>query len=318
MQLVVDKLNKSFGQKHVLRDLSFTAKSGAAMGILGRNGSGKTTTIRTIMGIFPADSGTSTIDGVPTQSMRRRIGYLPEERGLYPKRVIGDQMAYIGALRGLSSKVARERAKSLLIRLEAEEYFEKKLDTLSKGNQQKIQLAIALITDPDIIILDEPFSGLDPVNSQILKRVVGELVSEGKLVLFSSHEMGYVEEFCDDICIIDKGQIVLDGKIREIKAKYPRNQILVLPERTGAEELQRQLRRVDAVANLAAGIEVQGHGCLVTLHKEEHKSALFSALAGSRVAIDAISVVEPSLEKIFVEQVGGEAPQEMRDGGETA
>ena len=121
MQLVIDKLNKSFGAKHVLRDLSFTAKSGVAMGLLGRNGSGKTTTIRTVMGIFPADSGTSTINGIPTQTMRKRIGYLPEERGLYPKRVIGDQMAYIGTLRGLKPKIAKERAKQLLQRLEAED-----------------------------------------------------------------------------------------------------------------------------------------------------------------------------------------------------
>jgi len=314
MQLVIDKLNKSFGAKHVLRDLSFTAKSGVAMGLLGRNGSGKTTTIRTIMGIFPADSGSSTIDGAPTQGMRKRIGYLPEERGLYPKRNISDQMVYIGTLRGLRPKVAKERAKALLTRLEAEEYFNKQLDTLSKGNQQKIQLAIALLTDPDIVILDEPFSGLDPVNSQILKRVVGELVAEGKLVLFSSHEMGYVEAFCDDICIIHQGQIVLDGSLRKIKAEYPRHQILVLPEVPGATELRTQLLQLDAVAKLTAGIEPQGHGCLVTLRQEGDKRALFSALTESRIAIDAISVVEPSLEDIFVEKVGREATPATEGG----
>ena len=314
MQLVIDKLNKSFGTKHVLRDLSFTAKSGVAMGLLGRNGSGKTTTIRTIMGIFPADSGSSTLDGVPSQRVRERIGYLPEERGLYPKRIISEQMAYIGTLRGLQPKVAKERSKELLKRLEAEEYYEKKLDTLSKGNQQKIQLAIALLTDPDVVILDEPFSGLDPVNSQILKRVVGELVAEGKLVLFSSHEMGYVEAFCDDICIIHKGQIVLDGSLRKIKADYPRHQILVTPEVAGANELRTQLLQLDTVANLAAGIEAQGHACLVTLRNEGDKRALFSALTESRIAIDAISVVEPSLEDIFVEKVGREVlPQPERE-----
>ncbi|MCL2828707.1 MAG: ATP-binding cassette domain-containing protein [Oscillospiraceae bacterium] len=317
MQLRVEKLNKSFGAKHVLRDLSFTAQSGVAMGLLGRNGSGKTTTIRTIMGIFPADSGRSTIDGAATQTLRKRIGYLPEERGLYPKRIIGEQMAYIGTLRGLSSKVAKERAKKLLVRLEAEEYYNQKLDTLSKGNQQKIQLAIALITNPDIIILDEPFSGLDPVNSQILKRVVEELVADGKLVLFSSHEMGYVEEFCDDICIIDKGQSVLAGRIREIKARYPRHQIFVTPEGPDAEELRRQLMQLDTVVRLTTGIEVQGRGCLLTLQNEADKGALFSALIEGRVAMDAIGVVEPSLEDIFVEKVGREkAPEE--NGGDVA
>ncbi|MCL2563688.1 MAG: ATP-binding cassette domain-containing protein [Oscillospiraceae bacterium] len=317
MQLRIEKLNKSFGTKHVLQDLSFTARSGVAMGLLGRNGSGKTTTIRTIMGIFPADSGTSTIDGVPTQKMRKRIGYLPEERGLYPKRIIGEQMAYIGTLRGLKPKVAKERAKQLLVRLEAEEYFDKKLDTLSKGNQQKIQLAIALLTNPDIVILDEPFSGLDPVNSQILKRVVEELVAEGKLVLFSSHEMGYVEEFCDDICIIHQGQIVLDGRLRDIKASYPRHQILVRPEVPGAAELKQQLLQSNTVSRLAADIAAEGQGCLVTLHNERDKAALFTALTESRIAIDGISVVEPRLEDIFVEKVGREVSAE-EDGGAVA
>jgi len=306
MRLVVDKFNKSFGEKHVLKDLSFTARSGVAMGLLGRNGSGKTTTIRSIMGIFPVDSGTSTIDGVPTQTMKRKIGYLPEERGLYPKRVISEQMAYIGELRGLSAKVAKERSKNLLERLEAMEYYDKKLDTLSKGNQQKIQLAITLLTEPDIVILDEPFSGLDPVNSQILKRVVGELVEEGKLVLFSSHEMSYVEEFCDDICIIDQGEIILSGSIKEIKRTYPRYQIHITPEVAGAQELCQQLTQMSSVAGLVTSIAPQGHGALVTLRNERDKGALFGALTESRIPLDAISVVEPSLEDIFVEKVGAE------------
>jgi len=306
MQLVVDKLNKSFGAKHVLRDLSFTAQSGVAMGLLGRNGSGKTTTIRTIMGIFPADSGTSTIDGKPTQTLREKIGYLPEERGLYPKRVIGEQMAYIGTLRGLTPKAAKARAKDLLVRLEADDYFDKKLDTLSKGNQQKIQLAIALITEPEVIILDEPFSGLDPVNSKILKRVVSELVAEGRLVFFSSHEMGYVEEFCDDICIVDRGEIVLSGSLREIKGKYPRYQVLITPEVPGAMELCQQLLQNDTVATLAAKIAPQGHDVLLTLHSERDKAALFQLLTESRIPLDAIRLVEPSLEDIFVEKVGAE------------
>jgi len=307
MRLVVDKFNKSFGEKHVLQDLSFTAQGGVAMGLLGRNGSGKTTTIRSIMGIFPVDSGTSTIDGVPTQTMRKRIGYLPEERGLYPKRVISEQMAYIGELRGLSAKVAKERSKNLLERLEAVEYYDKKLDTLSKGNQQKIQLAITLLTAPDIVILDEPFSGLDPVNSQILKRVVGELVEEGKMVLFSSHEMSYVEEFCDDICIIDKGKIVLSGSLKEIKRTYPRYQIHITPEVAGGAELCQQLLQMDSVANLAAKIEPQGHGALVTLKNEKDKGALFQTLTESRIPLDVLSVVEPSLEDIFVEKVGAQS-----------
>lgn len=201
MELKVEGINKSFGAKHVLKDISFTARSGVAMDVLGRNGSGKTTTIRIIMDIYSSDSGCVTINGRPGKEFisKSKIGYLPEERGLYPKRVIADQMAYLGELRGMKAKDARKRGKELLEKLEAGEYFGKKLDTLSKGNQQKIQLAIALINDPEIVILDEPFSGLDPVNAQILKRLVQELVDEGKMVLFSSHQMSYVEQFCDDI-----------------------------------------------------------------------------------------------------------------------
>ena len=304
MQLIIDHLNKSFGEKHVLRDLSFQARSGVATGLLGRNGSGKTTTIRSMMGIFPPDSGTTTIDGKPTQSMREKIGYLPEERGLYPKRIILDQMAYIGTLRGLSPKRAKERSKELLIRLEAEEYLDKKLDTLSKGNQQKIQLAIALLTDPDIVILDEPFSGLDPVNSQILKRMVGELVDDGKLVLFSSHEMGYVEEFCDDICIIHEGQAVLTGSIREIKAAYPRYHIQITPERDSSESLCQALQQNSEITRLVSDIEAQNHHAVVKLRDEKEKNALFSALTQSGIALSGIHVLQPSLEDIFVEKVG--------------
>ncbi|MDR2615828.1 MAG: ATP-binding cassette domain-containing protein, partial [Oscillospiraceae bacterium] len=201
MELIVDKLNKSFGEKRVLRDISFTVRPGSAFGLIGRNGSGKTTTIRIIMDLFPADSGTVTADGVPSGKVSGRFGYLPEERGLYPKRLISDQMTYIGQLRGMTVSDARRRSVELLERLEAGEYYKKKLDTLSKGNQQKIQLAIALLNDPEIIILDEPFSGLDPVNARILKELVTQLAHEGRTIIFSSHQMAHVEEFCDDICM---------------------------------------------------------------------------------------------------------------------
>ena len=308
MTLVVDKLNKSFGDNHVLRDLSFTAQSGVALGLLGRNGSGKTTTIRTMLNIFPADSGSATIDGTPVRDMRERIGYLPEERGLYPKRIIRDQMAYIGSLRGLSSSAAKKRAEELLVRIEAEEYLDRRLDTLSKGNQQKIQLAIALMTNPDIVILDEPFSGLDPVNAQMLKRLVTELVGEGKMVIFSSHQMAVVEEFCDDICIINGGEVALAGNLRRIKRTYPRYQVLITPELSVEDQLCRKLSESSAIHALAAEIKPYGrYGSLVRLHKEDDKGALFRALTESNIPIDAITVLEPTLEDIFVEKVGAEA-----------
>jgi len=205
MELTLRGIHKSFESNHVLKGISFSAKNKAAFGLLGRNGSGKTTTLRIIMDIFSPDSGEVLIDGVTNKKTKVRIGYLPEERGLYPKRIVSEQMIYLGQLRGLSARDAKSDAEQLLHKLDATEYYGKRLDTLSKGNQQKIQLAIALMGDPDIIILDEPFSGLDPVNAKTMKELVSELVSREKMVVFSSHQMENVESFCDDICIINHG-----------------------------------------------------------------------------------------------------------------
>lgn len=306
MHLQIDKVNKSFGQKHVLRDIGFTAKSGVATGLLGRNGSGKTTTIRIIMDIYAADSGSVTIDGKPSKEFLNRIGYLPEERGLYPKRIISDQMAYLGELRGMKSKDARSRGKKLLEKLEAGEYFDKKLETLSKGNQQKIQLAISLINDPEIVILDEPFSGLDPVNSSILKKLVRELVQEGKMVLFSSHQMSQVEQFCDDICMIEQGQIVLEGSLRDIKKSYPRNRVLVVPEDSRRRELFGLFTQNQELKKIVSETGEMNGGFLITLKSENDKAALFNHIADSGINLDVFSVVEPSLEEIFVEKAGGD------------
>ena len=216
MLLEVKNVVKTFGEKRVLDGISLQVESGAALGLLGRNGAGKTTTIRIVMGVFPADSGEILLDGKPISKSGATFGYLPEERGLYPKKRIGDQLVYLARLRGLSKTDAVASVKRWLARLGMEEVYAKKLDTLSKGNQQKIQLASTLLHDPDIVILDEPFSGLDPVNASLLKDVVRELVAAGKTVIFSSHQMGYVEEFCDNIAILNGGRIVLDGNLQDV------------------------------------------------------------------------------------------------------
>ncbi|MBQ1962153.1 MAG: ATP-binding cassette domain-containing protein, partial [Clostridia bacterium] len=197
MLLELRNISKSFGEKQVLKGISFKAQSGKAFGLLGRNGAGKTTTIRILMNVFPPDSGKVLIDGKPLDYDRIGIGYLPEERGLYPKKTILDQLVYFSVLKGMSRKQAVSAIDMWLERLEMTEYRNRRLDTLSKGNQQKIQLITALAHDPDIIILDEPFSGLDPVNAMMLKNVVREQLQKGKIVLFSSHQMSYIEEFCD-------------------------------------------------------------------------------------------------------------------------
>jgi ABC-2 type transport system ATP-binding protein len=304
MQLSVEKINKSFGTNRDLRDVSFTARSGAAFGLIGRNGSGKTTTIRVIMDVFPADSGTVTADGVPVAKSRVRFGYLPEERGLYPKRVISEQMAYLGELRGMTAADARRRSRLLLEKLEAGEDYKKKLETLSKGNQQKIQLAIALLNDPEIVILDEPFSGLDPVNARILKELVQELVGEGRIVIFSSHQMGSVEAFCDDVCMLDAGRIVLHGSLKQIKRTYPRDRILVVPEDGDGDALRRRLEADADTRAAAARITATPRGCEVTLKNERDKNALLAGVARAGIGLESFSVIEPTLEEIFVEKAG--------------
>ena len=303
MRLTVDTLNKSFGDKHVLKDLSFETKGGA-FGLLGRNGSGKTTTIRIIMDIFPADSGGVLFDGKPLRDFKGRIGYLPEERGLYPKRPIMEQMAYIGALRGMKVADAKKRGLALLERLGAEEHYKKKLDTLSKGNQQKIQLAIALINDPELVILDEPFSGLDPVNARTLKEMVTELAAEGRTIIFSSHQMASVEEFCSELCIINQGQSVMSGNLQQIKKSYPRNRILLVPQDEDSEALRRVVLDKAELRGLTDKVEVNLQGCVVTLHRPEDKGRLLQVVVDAGRGIDVFKVMEPSLEEIFVEKCG--------------
>ena len=224
MKLEVRDLRKSFGGNEVLHGISFSVESGNALGLLGRNGAGKTTTIRILMNVFKGNAGAVLLDGKPFDPAKHQIGYMPEERGLYPKKTVSEQLIYLGMLRGLSAKKAKENMKKWLAKMEVSEYENRKLGTFSKGNQQKVQLAQTLITDPKIIILDEPFSGLDPVNSQILKDVISEQIQQGKLVIFSSHQMSYVEEFCQQIAILNHGDVVLAGELKEIKREFGQGQ----------------------------------------------------------------------------------------------
>ncbi len=296
MKLSAQELTKSFGEKSVLRGVSFEAESGKALGLLGRNGAGKTTAIRIIMRVFSPDSGRVLLDGAPLDPNRVRIGYLPEERGLYPKRKILPQLIYFGALAGLNKREAEQNARSLLKRLSMEEYADKRLDTLSKGNQQKIQLVATLIADPDIVILDEPFSGLDPVNAMLLKDLIKELIGRNKIVLFSSHQMNYIEEFCDEIAILNTGKIVLSGSIAKIKRSFSRDTLII-----ESEALPRLKEQID---NLPDGLissckETEGR-LLIKLTDSENKKELFNALGGSADLIDAFYIKEPSLNEIFV------------------
>lgn len=301
MRLTAENITKSFGAKQVLKGIDLSVESGRALGLLGRNGAGKTTMIRIIMQVFQADSGRVLIDGKPMDVNRVRIGYLPEERGLYPKKLIMEQLLYFAALQGIPARQAKKDALRLIDRLGMSEYANKRLDTLSKGNQQKIQLVATLICDPQIVILDEPFSGLDPVNAMLLENLVKECIQQGKIVFFSSHQMNYVEEFCNEIAILNQGKIVLSGNIRDIKRGYERNRLFV------------STRQIDAVRQWAASLHTdlvkqvddKDGGVLVTLAAIEQKNAFLTALTDQGFDLDGFQVYEPSLNDIFVNYTEG-------------
>lgn len=293
MKLELLNIHKSFGDKQVLTGVTFTAEGGKAFGLLGRNGAGKTTSIRILMDVFPADSGEVLLDGKPIDYRKVGIGYLPEERGLYPKKIILDQLVYFAELKGMNRKAAVRSVDHWLERLGMTEYRNKRLDTLSKGNQQKIQLVTALAHDPDIVILDEPFSGLDPVNAMLLKDVVKEQIALGKIVLFSSHQMSYIEEFCDRIAILNKGKVVLSGDLREIKRDYPRDRLVV---RCDCSE-----KIIEEYGNACKPTE--NGGLLLQLNSPADKQAVMAHLINA-YDVDEVKVFEPSLNDIFVEFAG--------------
>ena len=298
MILELKNIEKSFGEKKVLTGVSFKAEGGKAFGLLGRNGAGKTTSIRILMDVFPANSGEVLMDGKPIDYRKVGIGYLPEERGLYPKKTIIDQLAYFAELKGMSHKAAIKSVDYWLERLGMMEYRNKRLDTLSKGNQQKIQLVTALAHDPDIVILDEPFSGLDPVNAMLLKDVVKEQISKGKIVLFSSHQMSYIEEFCDSIAILNAGKVALHGDLHDIKRDYPRDRLVVRTEYP--EQIQ---------TDFGTACKVMGNGALlIQLSSPEEKKAVMARLV-EHYDIDEVKVYEPSLNDIFVEYAGDAAAE---------
>ena len=299
MILELKNIEKSFGEKKVLTGVSFKAEGGKAFGLLGRNGAGKTTSIRILMDVFPANSGEVLIDGQPIDYNKIGIGYLPEERGLYPKKIIIDQLTYFAELKGMSRKAAVESIDYWLGRLGMAEYRNKRLDTLSKGNQQKIQLITALAHDPDIVILDEPFSGLDPVNAMLLKDVVKEQISKGKIVLFSSHQMSYIEEFCDSIAILNNGVVALHGDLHDIKRDYPRNRLVVRTEIPDS-----------IIADFGSSCTVMENGSLMLrLANPSEKKATMTRLV-ENYDIDEVKVIEPSLNDIFVEYAGDAAKED--------
>lgn len=290
MKLELRDIRKRFGDKQVLKGVSFKTESGKAFGLLGRNGAGKTTTIRILMDVFSADRGEVLVDGDPTEYKFIRMGYLPEERGLYPKKKIIDQLVYFAMLKGMAKRQAVESVDIWLKRLGMSQFRNKRLGTLSKGNQQKIQLITALAHDPDVIILDEPFTGLDPVNAEALKEIVRSEIARGKIVIFSSHQMNYVEEFCDHIAILNGGKIVLNGDLKAIKRDYPRNRLIVSSRQS--DEIMAKYR--------GESQRLDQDTILLSLASPDDKQATMRQLV-KKWDIDEIRVREPSLNDIFVQ-----------------
>lgn len=300
MTLKFENLYKSYGNTEILHGINFTVYPGKPMAFLGRNGAGKTTTIRGFMDVFRFDKGSITLEGKNFNARDYKIGYLPEERGLYQKHKILDQLIYLSKLRGIDGNSAKKNILDLLEKVELSEYANKKLEVLSKGNQQKVQIVQALMNNPEIVILDEPFSGLDPVNSKILRDLVKEISTKGNYLIFSSHQMGYVEEMCDDLTIIHKGDIVVSDTISNIKKEIGAGRISISAENMTLDELELYLRT--QIPQLK--FERLNENLIVSIDNME-KSSFIQNLLDIGVEIEKFSNYEPSVYDIFLKTVGG-------------
>jgi len=290
----LDRISKSYENKIAVKDLSLSIDAGTMFGLLGPNGAGKTSSIRMMVGITMPDSGTVNLLGKPfTRESLKRIGYLPEERGLYKKMKVMDQLVFMGELRGLDKTVAAKRAHDWCERLQILEAADKKTEELSKGMQQKIQFISTLLHDPALVIMDEPFSGLDPVNAVLLQDTLVDLKKAGKAILFSTHRMDQVEKLCDAICLIDRGRAVLSGGMREVKSRYERNRVLIDFEGDNA------FLRHPAIAEYK---DYAGHVEIKLKPHADAQSLLHAA--AEKAQIYKFELVEPSLEEIFIATVG--------------
>ena len=290
----LDHISKSYENKIAVKDLSLRIDSGTMFGLLGPNGAGKTSSIRMIVGITMPDSGKVSLLGKPfTRASLKQIGYLPEERGLYKKMKVMDQLIFMGELRGLDKAVAGRRAHDWCERLQILEAVDKKTEELSKGMQQKIQFISTLLHDPSLVIMDEPFSGLDPVNAVLLQDVLIDMKKEGKAILFSTHRMDQVEKLCDAICLINRGQAVLSGGMREVKSRYERNRVIIDFE---GENAFLQHPAIAEYKDYAGHVEIQ-------LHPHADAQSLLHA-AAAKATIYKFELMEPSLEEIFIKTVG--------------
>lgn len=291
----VKNLFKSFGKTVAVNNVSFEAHKGRIFGLLGPNGAGKTTTIRMINYIIPQDNGEIIIKGLKVSPKTQKlIGYMPEERGLYKKMKVGEQLMYLAQLKGLNAATAKKNIRYWLERFNASDWHSKVVGELSKGMSQKIQFISTIVHDPEIYIFDEPFSGLDPINSELLKEIIIELREKGKTILFSTHRMEQVEQMCDDICLFNNGKVVLTGNLRSIKKEFGKNTVLL--------EFQGDSTFLDELEDVRINNRSTNFAEIRILNGSSHQEILRKAM--EQAEIHKFQLVEPSLNEIFISTVG--------------
>ena len=295
MSLILKNVSKTFVGKKAIDNVSFTLDKPGVFGLLGTNGAGKTTTIRMLLGIIKKDSGEITWNGKKVERKNVNFGYLPEERGVYPKSKIFDQLMYFAELKGMKKQEAIDSIKKWSKELKVEEYLQMPAEKLSKGNQQKIQFMTAVIHNPELVVLDEPFSGLDPVNTEIIKNIIIDLVKNGKYVIMSAHQMSTIEEFCSDILILNKGKTVLKGNLKEIKNSYPANRVEI--------DVNKNIDNYIEKFKLEKENE-KNNDYIIKIENEEAAHNLLNELVKDGIQINKFEIKKPTLNDIFIEKVG--------------
>ena len=295
MGLILKNVSKTFVGKKAVDNISFSLDKPGVFGLLGTNGAGKTTTIRMLLGIIKKDSGEITWNGKKVDRKSVNFGYLPEERGVYPKVKIYDQLMYFAELKGMKRKEADDAIKYWARKLKVEEYMQMPAEKLSKGNQQKIQFMTAVIHNPELVVLDEPFSGLDPVNTELLKNIIIDLVKNGKYVIMSAHQMATIEEFCSDILILNKGKTVLQGNLKKIKDVYPANRLQI--------DVNESIDKYIAELKLEKEFE-KDNSYIIKLTDEDKAHKLLKILVENKIIINKFEIMKPTLNDIFIEKVG--------------
>ena len=295
MGLILKNVSKTFTGKKVVDNISFSLEEPGVFGLLGTNGAGKTTTIRMLLGIIKKDSGEITWNSKKVDRKSVNFGYLPEERGAYPKVKIYDQLMYFAELKGMKRNEADKTINEWAKRLKVEEYMQQPAEKLSKGNQQKIQFMTAVIHNPELVVLDEPFSGLDPVNTELLKNIIIDLVKNGKYVIMSAHQMATIEEFCSDILILNKGKTVLQGNLRKIKESYPANRVKIETNKNIDEYVKQLELEIENETN---------NDYTIKISDENKAHELLKKLIENEIIVNKFEIMKPTLNDIFIEKVG--------------